>query len=497
MDKLFELIHSMKKEDVRHFKLYLSRQDYNSERIDLQLFDLVRKSRDKSEDKFFQKLYNGKNKNAYYRLKNRLAQEIDKSILLQQFNKDDQVNLYHLLALSRYYFSRNYFDLSFHYLKRSEKKALQLENFELLDIIYGEYIRFSQQLLSINPEKYIAKRQENREKIIQLREIDDLLVIINYRLKISQTFSSKNESIISLLESLLKKYTTSKTLHKSTTFRLKIYESVSSVLLEKQDFKALTEYILKTYGEFEKEELFTRATHNQKLQMLTYLVNSLYKINRIKESLKWAEILKKAMSEYNNLLYDKYYFFYYNSLVINYSRKEIQKAINILEKLKTDEKIRQFSFYKVFIYLNLSLLLFMKKDYSRSFKHINKLYLLKEYRTLDVSVKLKVVIAELIIRYELGDYEVLRRRIRQVKKDFVETLGQKNYLKEKEFVNLLNRLNERDAVRQDKALPEDVREYGKRHPQAQPRDDNELINYYTWLCEKLRLPVDKPQVAAR
>ena len=40
--------------------------------------------------------------------------------------------------------------------------------------------------------------------------------------------------------------------------------------------------------------------------------------------------LKNAMEEYHHMLYDKYTFFYYNSLVINYSKLDRDKAISIL-----------------------------------------------------------------------------------------------------------------------------------------------------------------------
>ena len=58
--------------------------------------------------------------------------------------------------------------------------------------------------------------------------------------------------------------------------------------------------------------------------MLTYLINSLFYNKKIDVSLEYVEKLKSAMSEYNKLLYDKYLFYYYNSLVINYTVKNIK-----------------------------------------------------------------------------------------------------------------------------------------------------------------------------
>ncbi|MEX0966118.1 MAG: hypothetical protein WD077_02695 [Bacteroidia bacterium] len=251
MDILERLVSSMNKEDVRHFKLYTARIHVQQDRKDLQLFDMVRRSgEDFSDDEAFRLLYKGSDKNPFYRLKNRLVTDLNKSILLQSFSKDEEVYLHNLLALCRYYYNQNQFELSLHFLKKAEKYAQKLENYELLDIIYGEFIRLSHEILSINPETFIAKRSANRGQLRQLREIDDLLAIISYRLKISQTLSGKNESIISMLESLIEKHKGSLDLQKSTKLRIKLYRSVSQILLQRQDFQALTDYLLRTHDEF-------------------------------------------------------------------------------------------------------------------------------------------------------------------------------------------------------------------------------------------------------
>ncbi|MEX0966117.1 MAG: hypothetical protein WD077_02690 [Bacteroidia bacterium] len=219
--------------------------------------------------------------------------------------------------------------------------------------------------------------------------------------------------------------------------------------------------------------------------MLTYIVNALYKTGRTEESLQYAEKLKEGMEEYNQLLFDKYYFFYYNSLVINYSRKNIEKAIAILEKLKTDEKIRNFSFYKVFIYTNLALLLFIRQDYYNAFQHINRLYLLTEYETVDASVKMKIALAELIIRYELGDYDVLRRRLKQVGKDYEEFLQTKEFARESIFLNVLNSMNESVDPKHDPKVQESVKSFGQRFP-TESGVEEELIDYNEWVAGKVR-----------
>jgi len=81
-------------------------------------------------------------------------------------------------------------------------------------------------------------------------------------------------------------------------------------------------------------------------------VNTLFKNKKHKQSLEYAGKLKSAMDEYNALLYDKYMFFYYNSLVINYAFIDIDKAIEVLEELKHNEKIKNNFFFIPKMYRN-------------------------------------------------------------------------------------------------------------------------------------------------
>lgn len=133
------------------------------------------------EEKIFKKLYHSEDKNSFYRLRNRLLQDLNKSTLIQHYDDDETGYTLHLLALEKFYFSRNNTRVANYFLKKAEAEARKTENFELLDIIYGDFIRLSHELLSINPEEYIQKRKENQEQIRQLRAIEDILAVVSYK----------------------------------------------------------------------------------------------------------------------------------------------------------------------------------------------------------------------------------------------------------------------------------------------------------------------------
>src|ERR1035438_688780 len=107
MDILNQIVETMNKEEVRHLKMYFARMTID-DRKDIALFDYIRKvGENYDEDKVFASIYNhGEDKNSFYRLKNRLMDDLCKSITLQYFNSDESNNILYLLAISKYYFNK-------------------------------------------------------------------------------------------------------------------------------------------------------------------------------------------------------------------------------------------------------------------------------------------------------------------------------------------------------------------------------------------------------
>ncbi|MEO8086599.1 MAG: hypothetical protein ABI763_07255 [Bacteroidota bacterium] len=482
MDILNQIIAHMNKEQVRGYKLFVNRTNEKDDRKDILYFDYVRKNGDGyDESKIHEKLYGGSDKNTFYRLKNRVLSDVSKSLMVQHFDDDELIYALHLLALEKFYFNRNQIRIAYYFLKKAEVEAKRIENFELLDIIYGEYIRLSREMMTINPEHYILLRTSNQEQIKQLRAIDDILATVTFRLKATQNFSSSENPVLKLLQKTVRDLSADKELHRSPKLRFKIYDAVTQILLQKRQYPALEEYLLSMYTDFVKEKLFNKNNHDTKLQLLVFIVNTLFKTDKLNDSLKYADKLKSAMEEHHRLHYDKYLFFYYNSLVINYSRLDRNKAIDILMEMKGDEKICANNFYELFIYLNLAVVYFDKKDFHQSIRNLHKIYLLEGYKTADKSLQFKIAIADLMVRYELDDEDTLEYKLKQVKKDFRTLLLQKNYIREKEMIEIISKMMRSTNIKGDKILVKKIQSLLKEGEAS----DTEIIHYRNWLKEKI------------
>lgn len=485
MNVLPEIVSLLNKEEIRGFKLFANRTNASGGRKDILLFDHLKKHGGEDEEKIFNKLYEGGDKNAFYRLKNRLLEDIGISLSVLHYNAGDFNYVLNNYLLAKLFISKNKWLIAMFYMNKAEKRAKEIESFELLDMLYNEYIKLSHEVLDINPEEYINKRKQNRIQLNTLQEIDDVLAAVIYRVKVSQNFGKGNEKINELLSKTVNAYTHSKEVKNSPLLRFKIYHSLSRILLQQHNYKALEKYLLKTYGEFSKEELFTRNNHDTKLQMLTYISNTLFKNNKIEESLVYADKLRNAMNEFGGLLHDKYLFFYYNIQVNNYARANVEKAIEILDEAKEQKVIQSHPVYIGFVYLNLAVSYFGIKNYKAALKSIVRLYMLESYKALDATLRLKIAFVELMIRFELGDLDFVEQRVSQLKKEFKKEFALPEFENEGQFLKIIISLVNTPLVRSDKKTLTMIKDFiAKLHKAGRGEEEN-IINYADWLASKV------------
>lgn len=476
------IIGSLSKEEARNYKLFINRTHPGESRKDALLFDLVKKQYPGYDEAVIQrKLYGKEDKNALYRLKNRVLDDLSKSTTLHYFNRDDVRRILYLIALALHFRSKGLAKVAFYFLGKAEKKAVSDENHQLLDLVYSEFIKLSHETLAVNPEEYIRKRKANNEKLESLRQIDDILAAIIYRIKISQNLGGANSRILSVLQKTVSDFSKDSGLKKNPALRFKIYESVSRILLQKNDFASLEKYLYKTFEEFTKERLFSRNNHDIKLQMLTYLANSLFKNENYQESLKVAQKLRSAMEEYDRMLYDKYLGYYYNTLVINYSQTDVRKAIVTLNEARDNPVIQKLPIYDVFIHLNLAVTHFDVGEYKTALKNLVRFTMSASFQNLDVAFRLKVSIVELMIRFELDDHEYVLHRIQQVRKDFHRLLRGNEFRREKMFLELFPGMIASPGLRRDAVMRKKIGKF-----LAGNRDtSSDIINYNNWLRTRI------------
>lgn len=486
MDVLNQIIDKLSKEEIRNFKLFYNAAE-NAERKDLQLFNYIRNSGHKfDEEKAIRKLhYDTDNKNNYYRLKNRLIEDIGDSLTLLHTHKNELYELLQFITLFHIYHARNLFKTCLFYLRKAERLANVVENYELLDIVYSSFIRLSANLIEIEPEVYIEKREKNAVVVSSLRELDDILATLSYRLKISQNFGSVDKDLLKKLQAKIKAVNKITTAGFGRNLEARVYNALSQVFLQQHNYVALEKLVNDTYTKFEEEKWFDKSNHDLKLQMLIYYVNSLYKNNKFKESLEYAEVLGEAINAFNKLHYEKYLFFYTNAKVLNYAVLNPQRGLKVLDDFETEMRKKENTYYDFFIYLNRAALLYDTGKFKDALKNLVRLYVSDGYTKADKAFKLRVEVSELIMTFESGERETLGYRIDQVRKSFASLQKQTAFKRDFEIIQLIADMNLSTDYKRDENIQKRIRSLLKGSFETADHD-NQIIRYRDWLQLKLK-----------
>ncbi|HLP19357.1 MAG TPA: hypothetical protein VK174_03615, partial [Chitinophagales bacterium] len=268
------------------------------------------------------------------------------------------------------------------------------------------------------------------------------------------------------------------------------FRALSQILIQNHNFVELEKFMLTTYKKFVDEKWFDKSNHETKVQMLIYIINATFKNRKFIESLDYAETLGEELSAFGGMLHDKYLFFYYNALVINYAQIDLARGLKALDEAEREMKSMKNSYYEFFIYWNKATLLFYQQRYNEAIRNLNRLYVNDHYKKADVSLKMKIAIAECIMQYEAGDVEVSAKRVEQVKKQFDTQLAAEDSKRERFILKLIPDLMKSPDLKANKKLFTSVNKFVTL-PVKGSVEDGEVLRYRAWLAPKVGLqPAD-------
>lgn len=486
MDILQKSINSLSKKEIINYKIYANRQYSSDNRKDLALFDFLNKNKKNNvdTDNFRTKIYSeDTDKNVYNRLKYRLLDEIDNSLVQFYFHKVDINYIHSELSLFHIYLSKNEWDIAYYHLSRAEKKALAMQHRLLLNVIYSEFINLSIYYGKIPPDTYIKKRNENNIQLKELQLIDDTIAKVVYDLDRNQTYSKiKNENIV-ILNKAINNLNQKKELKNNLIFKSKLFELVSQLLLSKKDFETLESFCISNYNEFDKKHFFTKNNHETKLRMLRYVCNTSFVNKKHQQALRYIELFHKAMLEHKQDYYAKNVFFYYNALANNYSELNPEKAIEVLNEAKKITAIINHPSHLGYIYINLAGAYFDSGQYKLGLKNVINIYSHPFFDVLDESMKFQIHILETILRIETRQYDIAEKLIVKLKSNSTKASQTDEFQNELEFLNLLEKLVTTNSFAKNKTDRILIKDY---LANKNPNINKSFVNFNKWLNSKFQ-----------
>jgi hypothetical protein len=485
MNVLFEVISHVDKRALNHLDKKLKAEFAQRDTILYKIFTeyKVRVGETKIDDLVIRKkVYAGKSagQSSYYRMKNRLVDLINIYLSDIEFSNYNTADISNYLNLYKIFYQKGIYKLARYYLEKAEKQALGSEQFEYLDIIYGLYIQLGKETLYDDPAIFIEKRKTNSSMLNKIRQIDDILAVVSYRLKVTQNLGEKI-NISKEVNKTISKFSTDAELLNSVQFKIKMYKTISQIFVQQKEFVELEKYLTETYEEFEKGKLFNKNTHDTKIEILIYIINTLLLLRKHSQALSFSETMHQALLQFDKVLYKKYIYFYYQVRIAAYSTINPDKAIETINEIINNKSIITNPYYSLLNYSNLAYLYYTKGSFNLVIRNLQKIYIHEFYEKADISLKVPLTILELITRIDMSDFDTFEYKLPQLKASLKNEW--KNFEgPEKTFLPILESIGTDPDFLKNKKLKEKARDFI-----SSAIGDTELFNYNNWLTAKLKL----------
>ncbi len=481
---LTKIINNLQTSEIRYFKLFSSNyRQKGGEKRTVVLFNELRKNKvDEYSDEIQLLFFDQANANGYYRIKNRLREDLESSLLSFHKGKINENKILNCIELSNIFVNRSMIDIAMSYLEEGEGLAIKLQRYDLLNIIYDRQIVLCNQLIDRDPAPYVRKKEKNHILYRQIQKIDLLLATVTYRLNQSN-YSKKDLGVVDLLENVLEEFQLKSKESLSFDNRLKINKVVRNILLQKRDYNELGSFLESSYRELSNANVFTTENHEEKIKMHVWMFNTFSKLKKLEKCEHSIRQLKECIED--SVYYNKYVWLYYQSkTLLNVLNNTPQLAIQDLEEL--NRSIRpQYMLSELSINLNLAILYYYIKDMDSCFNYFSKVILSKEFSKISPYLQLNILVVELILRTDNGDFVYVNNKFKEIKRKFRIDLKKETYTKQSQFLDIFKKtfINSPDG-RKLSSNKSSILSFSSKHADIEIAS-NELIDYSVWFKSKL------------
>jgi len=490
VDILERIIENLSSDEVRRFKILSNRFKADEEKKLIVLFDAIRNGGFKEiEDEVVTQLYGAntlKTKNNYYRLRNKLLSNLEKSLLFYHFNYKNTLESHSHIQLATLLKERGLYKEAFHYLKKGEKVAKKHDQFSVVEVVYDEMVQLAARDINIDIDDIIKKRKENLRKMEIQRSTNEILGMVAQkanRLNVSR--GKKGESLIEMLEQIKDKLEAYSDIYHSPNGRIGVARTVCAILLRRGVYDELERYIAKTFHEFEDAKLFDRNTHSFKLLMRIWWINALRKLLRISEEAQQIKLLQKDLKLFSKQNYNEYAIYFYTSKINNEKLLgNLKEARSALKDALGNKAVIQNDLNQLYLLISQADQYFNEEKFIQALESIQHIMAHNRFEDLDEEAKFYLTIFELVVGHEAKEYACTANRYKSLRKKFRKFLGDAEYAKAHKFATIVMRMNTQAIEKKQISLQNTYHSFVTSYPKSEVAD-NHIIMYEVYLKAKL------------
>lgn len=417
MNILWHIVKELSQEELRHYRMYARRFTRKDERKDWKLLNLYRSVEEPNDEFICSKIYGSDvDSNTFARLKNRLAADINKSLIMTALS-DKAFEPWLLFLIFKYHDLRNRHDVAIYYLRKALKKAEDNGYYELALMLCHNFLR-SARYRAMEKEENIRQKREHLEHLSTLqRRLETQSALLEEELRRSQSLYEPQALLIAEAEKVA--FQAEKLQPLPRPLLLLWLKLKAQIWILQHRFADLID-LLEPYT----ENLLGSVAHSleqAEIQaiLLIYLMNAYTlesRYEKVTSTSPYLEILLKQNPE----LWGRYGFFYYQTTVAALCRTEkFTEALSVIRRMEQEKETHVNPRYLVFAAINKALCLYETGQWQEALRTLARLKTWEAFEHTDQRLQTQAEILEILLRLLVGDLDYAFQRVKALLKENV------------------------------------------------------------------------------
>lgn len=481
MHSLSEIVEIMNSDDKKEFLNYLNKKNKRSDVKNISYFKILETDDINNKNKLFK---NDKNKDAYHALRKRLYENLIEFLSNRTFEKntDETHKASRFLVLSRFFLENNVENEALKFLKKAEEKAIQLEQFSLLNEIYQTQIQYLHLFDELNLDflkekiEFNVNQLEKESKFNfayaflrkELKEIHHQNKIVNFKELIEETLEKSGLSFEEIIT------------YKSLYQFLFIANEFGNI---HQNFSLLEPFVKSGYEFLESRKINSENHLFYHIQIVYFLANYHFRINQNKKSEQFLDEMMKLMLQKNQQFYKYFYSKYLLVYTLNlHFSGNSELAIEKIEfTFKNDlKKIKVEDLYD----LKLSLASFYaQQNDKKSLKIISEMNHTDFWfeKKLGMLWTIRKNLMEILIHIQFENIELAISRLQSFKRRYKKYLLEVNEERVMDFISIVETITNKPEILNDLDFKEKV----YKTIEEDTNKDPFILSFWGWLIGKI------------
>ncbi len=473
MTTILSIIDTLSEENKREFVSYLQKKNRRGDSKNIKLFKLINSGKTKNLDTA---LYGKPSRNAYHALCKRLQDNLIDFIAAKSFSEEtgDEMEILKLLLAARIFFEHKKNKIAFKTLAKTERIALSLDGYAILNEIYHTKIQYAHLNASIVLPELFQTSEQNMKYAQQERQLNMAYASIKNKLK-----EAKKKPINDLITEAFSDFDieVSKTLTYKSLFQLMNIMTTAAKL--QSNYFTISDSMDTLYGIVsEKQKVIKRDKHLfYHIEILNLMAVTHFRNKNFPASISFSEKMETEMQKKNNAYFNRFL-----------EKLTIIKALNENYTGKSTvaiETLKSFPKESFDVDLSLMMSLFQQNRFQEAYSILKSMHHSDTWyeKKMGWLFVLKKAIIEILLLIELDRLDLVLSRLNSFKNKFsirLKTSGEKRVLT---FIKLVTLYYEKPEEVTSQKFKEKVESsfdwIGKE------REDIFVMSFYAWLKSKM------------